>query len=248
MRLGAALLQATSFSPAVASFDPATLSLDGWWRASYGGSPWSPTASAGTSGSNGTLVTAGVAPSVGSAVNGLTPATFNGTSQAFGSGTAAMTDLVTATAMTLIVLVKASASVAIASNFYDDPLLIGDSGGNVGLVFTSSGVRAGAYSGGSNQTTSIALATGAWALCAMRYDGSHVKCRVSKASGTTDATPVASGTPSLGAGPYIGKNYAAAKFFAGDILEVMTSKTVLSDANLVSIVSYFNSRYALSLT
>ena len=37
-------------------FDPTSLSLTGFWRASYSGAPWVPTASAGTSGANGNLV------------------------------------------------------------------------------------------------------------------------------------------------------------------------------------------------
>lgn len=232
------------------TYDPATLSLDGWYRASYGGSPWSPTASAGTSGANGTLVTSGVAPSVGTAVNALAPAAFNGSTQALVAGTAVTTAMISAGSMTLIALFKGAAAVAAAANFYEDPAMItdGGGGGNIGLVYTASGVRAGVFQGASNQTTSIALATGVWAMCAMRFDGSNVKCRVSQASGTTDATPVASGNPAFGSALFFGKNYAAAAFLQGDILEVMTSKTVLTDANLVSLRGYFNSRYALSLT
>ncbi len=226
---------------------PSVLSLDGWYQASYSGSPWSPTASAGTSGTNGTLVTSSVAPSTGTAVNSLTPATFNGSTQALVSGTAAMSALASVGAMTLLVLMKASATTAAASDFYDDPLLAGDSGGNCGLVYTSSGVRAGVFQASSKQTTSIALATGTWALCVMRYDGTNVKCRVSTSSGTTDATPVASGNPVFGTSLYVGRNYANAKHYAGDILEVITSATALSDANLVTIRDYYNTRYSLAL-
>ncbi len=230
------------------AFDPATLSLDGWWRASFGGSPWANTASAGTSGSNGTLVTSGTVPSVGTAVNSLTPASFNGSTQALVTGTAVMTDLISTSALTIVMLINAAASVAAAADYYDDPCLFSDNNGNLAMSFASSGVRAGLYFGGSKQTVAIALATGTPALVAMRYDGADVKCRVSQASGTTDATPVASAGASPGAAPYIGRNYTNAKHFQGDILEIMTSKTVLSDANLVSIRSYFNSRYALALT
>jgi hypothetical protein len=38
---------------AAGAADPSSLSLTGWWRASYAGSPWTPSASAGSSGSNG---------------------------------------------------------------------------------------------------------------------------------------------------------------------------------------------------
>lgn len=236
-------------SGAAAAFDPATLSLDGWYRASFGGDPWTPTASAGSSGSNGNLIAVAAAPpTVGTSVNSLDPATFNGTTQALSTGTAATTDLITAASLTVVMLIKASAATAIAADFYSDPALMTDGSGNWGLVFTDGGVRAGTFVGSTHQTTSIALATGVWALAAMRYDGANIKCRVSQASGTTDATPVASGNPTLVAAPYWGRNYAGAAFFAGDVLEIMTSKSVLSDANLASLTGYANSRYGLSLT
>lgn len=226
-----------------AVFDPATLSLDGWWRASYSGSPWTPTASAGTSGSNGNIITLGTAPGTGSAVNGLTPADFNGTTQSLQLDTASTTDILANASMTMIVLANADASTAAASDFYDDPGFVMDAGGNAGLVFTSSGVRAGVFAASTGQTTHIAQSTGAWFMAAMRYDGTNVKCRVN----STDATPVAKGSPTMSANTVFGRNYAGAKFFDGKVLEIMTAKTALSDADLTNIKSYFNSRYGLSL-
>lgn len=229
-----------------ATFDPATLSLDGWWRASYA-NPWTPTASAGTSGSNGNLT--GTSTASGTNVNGLTPVTLNGTTAFESLATAAVTDLVTTTAATYIVLAKASASTAAATDFYDDPGLLAPSSGNTSLAFTSSGVRMGTFDTAARQTVSIAQPTGAWFMAAGRIASGNVKCRVSSAGSTTDATPVAiPGSPlTLGSDLYIGKNYAAAKWFAGDVLEIMMSKTALSDADLANIKSYFNSRYGLSL-
>src|SRR5262245_903161 len=53
-------------APAISavSYDPAILALDGWWRAPYA-DPWTPTASAGASGSNGNLTSSG-SPATGS--------------------------------------------------------------------------------------------------------------------------------------------------------------------------------------
>ena len=229
-------------------FDPATLPFDGLYLPSFGGSPWTPTASAGTSGSNGNLVTLGVSPAVGTAVNGFTPGTFDGATTALSLGTAAFSSLVSSTALTLIALFKASASVAAATDFYDDPLLLGGSDGNTGLVYTSSGVRAGGYVGSAKQTVAIALATGTWAMCVMRYNGTSVKCRVSQASGTTDATPVVCGSLTIAANMFVGKNYASLKFLAGDVLWIGAATTEISDANLVNIRGGFNSAYGLSLT
>jgi hypothetical protein len=231
---------------ASAAVDLTTFDWDGLWRADgteYNGSPWAPTASAGNSGSNGNIVTLGTAPGTGTAVNGKTPASFNGSTQAFGLDTASTSNIVSNGAFSVVVLAKASASTAAATDFYDDPALWMDSGGNAGLVFTSSGVRAGVFNASSGQTTHIAQATGAWFMAAIRYDGANVHCRVN----STDATPVGKGSPTMGANSYFGKNYASAKFFAGEILFIGTTQAVISDAGLANIKSGLNSYYALSL-
>lgn len=232
------------------AFDLTTLAWDGLYRAdgtNYNGSPWTPTASAGTSGTNGNIITLSSAPTNGSAVNGKTPATFNGTTQALQLDTAVSTAMWTNAAMTLVVLAKASASTAAASDFYDDPALVGDSGGNAALVFTASGVRAGVFNGSSGQTTHIAQATGSWFMAALRYDNTNVKCRVCSGGSTTDATPVAKAAPSIAANTVFGRNYAGVKFFAGDVLFFGLAKTVFSDADLVNVKSGLSSYYGLSL-
>jgi hypothetical protein len=84
-----------------AVFDPATLSLTGWWRAAYAGSPWAPTASAGTSGTaNRDLgVDSGAAtPSVGTALNGLDTADFDGSTQSMADGDSTLDTYVSAAA------------------------------------------------------------------------------------------------------------------------------------------------------
>lgn len=232
------------------AFDLTTLAWDGFYLAdgsNYNGSPWTPTATAGTSGSNGNIVTFGTAPSNGTAVNGKTPATFNGSTQALALDTASSTDMWTASAMTLVILAKASASTAAATDFYDDPGLISDGTGNAALVFTASGVRAGVFNASSGQTTHIAQSTGAWFMAAMRYDNTNVYCRVASGGSTTDATPVAKAAPSIGANTFFGRNYAGAKLFAGDVLFFGLAKTVFSDADLVNVESGLNSYFGLSL-
>lgn len=233
------------------AFDPTTSDPTGWWRANateYNGIPFTPTASAGSSGSNGDL-TSSSAPTTGTAVNGFTPASLNGTTHFFSLEDVAVGSLFSAvTAMTIIVLAKAAGSTAAAADFYDDPALGMTSGGNQGLVFTSSGVRFGIFDSGTKQTASISQSTGAWFMAAGRVDSGNVKCRVASGGTTTDATPVAIGTPgALGSDFFVGKNYASAKFFNGDILEIVTYSYAVSDSVLTNWQSYFNSRYALSL-
>lgn len=223
-------------------FDPATLAPDSWWRGPYSsGVPLSPTASAGASGSNGTLVTYGNAPSTGAAVDGITPISINGLGKGLTSGTAAYTDLISTSAFTMVVLAKATSSTAAAADYYSDPALFTDANnGNTGLVFTSSGVRAGVYSGvAAGQTTHIPQATGAWFAAVGRYNGTAVKCRVN----ATDAAPVTTGISVVGPYPVIGRNYNNTAQFLGDVMEVLTWKRELSGTELANLYSYFKATY-----
>lgn len=227
-------------------FDPTTSDPTGMWLASYA-NPWTPTASAGTSGANGNLT--GTNTSAGAAVNGYTPVNLNGTSAFLSLATANVTDLVTTTAATYIILAQTSAAVAAAAAFYDDPGLMMPSSGNAGLVFTSSGVRMGTYDTAPRQTVSIAQATGAWFMAAGRIDAGNVKCRVSCGGVTADATPVAiPGAPSaLGSDLFVGKNYVGAKWVAGQALAIVTYNYAVTDTVLDNWKSYFNTTFALSL-
>jgi hypothetical protein len=225
-------------------FSPAELVISGWWRAPYAGSPFTPTASAGTSGANGNLITSGAAPTVGTSVNGYAPASCNGTTQSFVPGTAPGTDLWTAAAGTSIVLAKAASGIAATANFYDEPCLATDNSGNLGMSFTTSGVRAGVYIAGSKQTAFIAQATGAWFMAAGRWDSTNVNLRVN----STDATPVAAaGVVGVGSGAGFLRNYISAQWFEGDALEIITARTALTAANLSDIRSYMATRYNQAL-
>lgn len=229
------------------SFNPATLSLTGWWRASYGGSPWTPTASAGSSGSNGNLTkTADPAePAVGSAVNGFTPADFDGSNDAL-AGTAADTALFTGAAGSIVVLFYADAATADSGNWYGNPQLLGHNGtsGRVGVGFSDAGVVAGYYDGSSHLYLAAAASTGAWHLGQVKWDSSNLKVRVDSGAWQT----LGAGAASLvGDTLRVGPDFLTSQHFNGKILEIMTAASALSDDNFNNIKSYVNTRYALSL-
>jgi len=241
------------FVNAVSStFNPATLSLDAWYRASYAGPTWSPTASAGSSGDNGNLeFYTGDAPDAGSAVNGFTPALFDsGLNQdLYNQGQADY--FISTTAWTVVMLFKADSFVAHVGD-YEDTGLFSTTGGQLGMYVSSSGVVVWQEpSGETKRTVAVALSSATWAMCVGRYDGTNIKCRVSTSGGTTDATPVAVGTALSLTGLALTFGVSAdavSAWLEGNVLEIMTTTTALSDATLVSIRDYFNTRYALALT
>lgn len=245
-RGGAAALQ----PPRVAAgggggFDPATLSLTGWWRASYGGSPWSPTASAGSSGSNGNLTEATNAPSVGSAVNGLTPGDGDGSNDQLANANNIATFLSDAAA-TIVALIWADTAAADsgAGAYFNNPAIVSD-GGTFQLGFTDSGVRLGYYDGVDHDSVAKACGTGAWHMAWGRWNSTTASVGV---DGSAGAATLARGAASLGATPLVAfTNFNASAFFDGKILELITLDSALSDTNIDNLKSYCNARYALSL-
>lgn len=234
----------------VSGFDPATLSLTGWYRASYAGSPWTPTASAGSSGSNGNLTEATNAPATGSAVNGLTPADFDGTNDMLTGP--ANTTLYSTTAYSIIQLVYIDAFALAdpgAGAPYNCPGGLGNHTGDGGPVggFAGSGAsgvwRWGHTDGGGWDSASASVSTGAWTMVAATFDNTNISASVNAGAPTTQAQGTVVGTAGFG---LIGRNYLAAQFSDMKVLEIMTSNTDLS-ASLSNIKSYFNARYALSL-
>lgn len=243
---GLALSRPQPPSGGAAVFDPATLPLTGWWRASYGGAPWVATASAGTSGANGSLV-AGTAPAVGAAQNLLTPADFNGSTH----------DLVNANLMSTFVTDAAGAGWVLfladtatatqpPGSLVDNPGMVFQDGAGValGIAFSSGGVDGLLYDGTGYQEITIACAVGAYHLARWRWNGVLFELGLDSAAMSTTA---AANMNAAAAGSLaIGRNYAAA-FFDGRILEVGLANTALLDADFTNIKSYINNRYGLAL-
>lgn len=233
-----------------AVFDPATLSLSGWWRADtttgeYDGSPWAPTASAGGSGSAGNLSNAN-APSVGATQNGYAPADFipannDELTGPTGSG------LWTTTAGTVIVLFYADAAAADAGAGvpYANPMLVTmETGPWVMMGYSDSGLRSAIHDGGYKEPAAIACGTGAWHMGMMRWDASTLEQSVDGGSTTSVGISTLTG---VGTAMRVGTNYNGAAFFDGRMLEIITLNTKIPDADVGNVKSYFNSRYALAL-
>lgn len=225
-------------------FDPATLTLSGWWRASYSGSPWAGTASGGSSG--GRNMSEGTnAPDVGAALNGLTPADFNGSNDLL---TASVTseNIISATAWSSFVLFIADTAAADSALMYTLPQLYAAQSFEIyGIAFSTAGVSLWQHDGSARQRVDIACATGGYHLAQAKWDGSLLKLRLDSGAWSETACTGFSGllsstTPQLGSG-------ASAAFFDGRIAEAGFAQTALSDATFDQILTYVNARYALTL-
>jgi hypothetical protein len=241
------LVRVTLTGPS-AGFDPSTLALSGWYRASYSGQPWTPTSSAGTSGTAGNLVTNSPdgAMTTGTAVSGLTPAHGNGTSLSLKSASSPGT-FITTSAFTLIVLVKPTTLKADSPNWFDNPgIVVDDNGSDWGITVSDAGYHFAVVSGGTNfRIDPGAITAGNWAMVALRFDGTKIYARIN----STDSTPVTVGgnLDTLGTSAINvavdNPNPNPKNWLTGDILEIMTTKTKMTDSDLANVYSYFKVRY-----
>lgn len=234
----------------VSVFDPATLSLSGWWK-NFTGAPW--VGSSSTGASSGRQLQVGTAPTVGTAVNGKTPASFNGTNQYLLENTLTANNYLTASAYTIVLLVKASGGLAPEGLYpFDDKQLITIGGGGLaaaGISLTSSGIRAWhqtASGSNWNPTTGyITFPGGVYAMVVMQYNGTNLSISLNNGTAITEAR--ANIVDLAGTVIRLATTYNTGKFTQEDVLEVMTAPTVLTSGNLGNIKSYFNSTYSLSL-
>lgn len=242
MLLSRPIIQPTIVSSA---FDPATLALTGWWRASFTASPWTPTASAGSSGANGNLAEATNPPTSGTAQNGFNPAAFDGINQVLTSANNFST-FVTGGAGSIWVLFYATAAAADAGaglRIGNPGLVFQDTGGTTfGIGYSDAGVTV-AYYDGAYEELVIAASLNNYHLAQVKWDSTNLKMRVDSGARSS----IAAAAMTLSANPIVvGKNYTTG-YQACRVLEVGTINSALSDADEDNIKSYVNSRYGLAL-
>lgn len=230
-----------------AVFNPATLALTAWLR-SYNNSPWSGTASAGTSGSNN--ANEGVnPPAIGATLNGFATADFDGTNDILAlSGT--IGTYYSTTAYSGWALFRPDAvDTNSATSYANDGILAAGPSAYWSLTLKSTGdavMRHFDSAGREGTVTGVAIG-GAWNLITWRFDGSTVRFRLNSGAYTDIvATTLNAAAPAdaftLGRSPPGGTT-----FLDGRIADFGLSNIDLGTTNLDNIKSYVNSRYALSL-
>lgn len=247
MRLGRRRRSAAAAGGGGGGYDPAVLSLTGWWRDYAGSSPWAGTASAGGSGSR-ALTEATNPPTAGSALNGYGVAAFARASSQKMANATAISSFVTASAWSAWALVRVTDVVTDSAPAagYENEAIVGDSGSYWACCLRSTGPKAMAYQYGATAYASEAtFATGAWALLQFRYNGSITQSRVNGGAwaDSAAATDIGVTTGTL----KIGNNWNGTAFVNLSIADLALINSALLDADFDNVKSYVNSRYALSL-
>lgn len=221
-------------------FDPLTLSPTAWYKANYGGAPWA------DSSGNGRDATAGVAPSVGIAWNGLNPANFNGSTQYLNlPGTLGTYMSAAAFSVWFVYYINSVPADPGAGNRYLTECLLSDADAYFGLAITDSGITcemADGIGAASSVTTAFAV-DASYHFGLLAYDGTTIRIGTDN---NTEATEVYGNIGATAGALKLGANYDASALIDGVLLEVGICNTNVwsSRANLRS---YVNSRYALSI-
>ncbi len=244
-RVGLARPQVAGVPPA---FDLAARALTSWYQPNFTGSPWTPTASAGTSGANGNLAEATNPPATSAALNGLTGANFDGTNDQLSNATI-MSDLLDNAAGSIAVFFHADTAHVDggeAAYYTASALFTDDTNGFLCLSFNAAGCRLGCFNGANFHAVTAACGTGAPHVVMARWSSGtgNIEIRVdSGAWQVLSRSVVMSG----GDGNRTGANYNAAELFDGVIYERFTEKARWSDAEADEIKDYLNTKYATAL-
>lgn len=233
---------AASCASAAASFDPATLSLTGWWRASFSGSNPAGVASAGSSGSN-NLSNGANPPTATGTLNGLTVADFDGTNDEYAG--AAFSTYWTTTAWSGWALVNADAiNTNNTANYALNDVIVGTNGtAEICVYLRGTGPYSAGVTIGSGVGAETGFVIGSWALVQFRGDpanGKEIRVNSGAWAGQSGGT-----IGSLAAALSIGD--LAGGFFDGKMADIGLAASRLSDATFDNVKSYVNSRYSLAL-
>lgn len=222
-------------------WSPASLSLSGWWKANFASAPWAGNASAGAS-SGRNLTTNGADPTTGTTQGGFTPPAFASqnlvsavNNNTYFGGNGSLYSLFFATA----------APAPVGTAYGDGNIFSNSSNAETEFGFTSSGIGACVLdSSVTYQRINVGCGTGAWHLAQFKFDGTNLKARVDNGSWSSIACTAY--TPVTPGGVKVGTSFGASNF-AGRILELAPSTTVVSDANFDKIRLYCNQRYGVSV-
>lgn len=243
----------------VTSVDPTTLAMKGLWALPYPGTTWPGTASTGPSGdANRTLdnSTGGVAPTVGTSLNGYATADHNGSTMFLDNALHLdqYEESTTPTVVTCWCLFKArtlNADNGAGTRYANVAFIVDRSDAYFQLGISAGGAHFTIDGNVVDCLVPSAATTTAWVLIQAKYNGTHVKLRafvdgVGLVDGGWD-THVGTDTPSFIRPMRFGARYSGtAEFFDGLIGDRGIINTALSDAQLDGLALYYQTRYGLA--
>ncbi len=229
-------------------WDPSILSCTTLHQASFTGAPWVGKASAGTSLDRDLVI--GTTPAVGAAVNGYTPADFDGTNDNL-DYQETLTTIFGGSSYSGVAFIKARTISTDSGAAGSNEFLLGN-GSNVGVFLRSSGLVCAAH---TDTTTNTRVATApytvnTWKCVHWKVDLASVGSELKIGTGGTWGTGVAC----TGVWTALNSNVISLgsqsddqQYFDGLVLEVgIMAGSAISDANLTKWRSCASCRYGIS--
>ncbi len=230
------------FTYTAAGTNPSTLPLRLFTTPNYGGTPWLGSASAGISGNASFGFKAGVAPSVGAAVNGMAPADFNGTTQYLTtSGTSQVTPfLATGPSSrwvgTIWFVFKTRTAAAPSGFGLSDVALFNGSSGSISMgVINSGGFGAGF---GFVAPSMVACSLNNWHFGCVRLNGTDMFINVDGAAKSTFLNKFSAATDLAF---NLGTTFNATTKYDGSVLYTGGQGTMMSDGDVALLGAYLQS-------
>jgi hypothetical protein len=242
---GALLDGAADRGDAVAVSDAGLgLALNGWWHATFTAAPWVGSPSLGTSGTQ-ALSSGTAGPTAGPLLNGMTTASFNGTS-AYLSGAVVPTFMAPA-AFSGWALVNVNAIKSNSTDWYANDGIVCSGGSTYfGVYLRDDGAATVTVGLGLLATTTRTVATtvakNTWQLVQWRSNGVVMSIRVNGGAwATTDTGPAGLGGPLE-----VGRNPLGTGFLQGQLADLGLAAATLADLDFDAVRSYATSRYGMA--
>ncbi len=230
-------------TPVPGSFDIADLSWNGLWF-DFAASPFVGTASGGTSGAE-DLTEGTNPPAVGTTVDGVDAANFDGTNDKLGNAGPVATTFIGTGAWATFVMFKADAAYTSGGDGtrYASPQFWTANDAVVGVGFDDNGIFVHqSNSDPAQKDTNITCATGAWHVLFAWWDGADLHLQLDGGAPITEACTSQFGTVTT-ATLLVGTDYSEAHFFDGQILEMGIKDTAFGGTEISDIYAALQALY-----
>jgi hypothetical protein len=161
--------------------------------------------------------------------------------------TSTLSNVITNSAYTLICAVNVASARAAQANVFNNDAIFSDSGGFVGLHVSQSGgtLTYHAYNwDGNADSATVTDAAATWVILTVRHDSSNIRIR--KNGGSFSST--ASGnTTTMTNTPRIGPQFLLNEFLPFDLAHFALYNVALSDADTLSVETYFAGQIGMTL-
>lgn len=244
MRIPFAFLQSSGGAPAPV-YDPAVDAATGWWGTPYAAASWAAKSSAGTSGSNGALTSAGYPP-IG-VIGGQNGADFS--THKLGNANAISTFLGAASTYSVEAVFSPDAAAANGNPYAVPAFITDDTNAFFYFAYDDLGVALGHYDGVAFREIRAACAADSGVHVAQGWLDAGGDLHLVVDNGTP-ATPVATSGgvyASGGAGLLrVGSNYTDAAQFDGRIGEIRIADVDHGSTTRAGWIDYVNDKYGTS--